>query len=663
MPVKAGQNPFARSYTALSMLAFAVFLGTTTLIVSRPIENFVHDLAMSTISPFVAPPAEEIVVVAITEETLEAFPYRSPIDRGFLAALIARIAAAEPKVIGIDILFDQPTEPQKDDALETAILSAKQSGVPVVLAAAQAEDGLTPRQLEWFREFAPAAPRGLATLARDPFDGVVRGLFTGRTDEVTSAPGFALAMAEVTLGGYVIDPMDRRAPMIYYRAPDAKPFAFKVYPAHTAGVLPPAWFADKHVVIGVDLPIDDRHATPFIMPNGVEEGTLPGVVIHAHMLAQFLSGEKLHKAPFGAVLGALALVVGLAAWLCWRPFAVVLKPVIVIGAVVLWWAVAAVAFSHWAITVPVAAPSILIAGLASAVAFLAWKRDADERRFIQSAFGKYVSPGVVQRIVAEPASLRLGGERRTVTCVFTDLEGFTGFSETLEPERVAAILNAYLDRMCNLFVDHGATIDKVIGDALVGFFGAPASQEDDASMAVSLTLAVDRLSEAFRAGLRAEGIEVGVTRVGVHRGPAIVGNFGGERFFDYTAVGDTVNIAARLEGANKFIGTRLCVSGDVALCATGHSFRPSAALQLKGRASGIETFEPLDTDRLRNEAGRQAFVEAYKRAYALMSSEDPEARQAFAELYRDHPGDGLVALHATRLSNGETGAKIILGEK
>jgi adenylate cyclase len=134
-----------------------------------------------------------------------------------------------------------------------------------------------------------------------------------------------------------------------------------------------------------------------------------------------------------------------------------------------------------------------------------------------------------------------------VTYMFTDLEGFTTLVETEDPVLVTKTLNTYLDRICDLFLDHGATIDKIIGDAVVGFFGAPELQENQAEMAVNLALAVDEFSESFRRVAAEQGLRLGMTRIGINKGKAVIGNFGGDRFFDYTGQGDTVNTAARLE--------------------------------------------------------------------------------------------------------------------
>ena len=322
------------------------------------------------------------------------------------------------------------------------------------------------------------------------------------------------------------------------------------------------------------------------------------------------------------------------------------------------WIVSALVFARWGLYIPVVGPSILVAGLSGLVAFLAWKRDREQGRFLERAFSQYVSPAVVRTIVEHPDRLRLGGERRTVTCIFTDLQGFTSISEKMAPEEIAAVLNGYLDRICNLFVEHGATIDKVIGDAVVGFFGAPAEQGDQSERAVALALAIDDLSEDFRVEMRRTGYGVGVTRIGIHRGPAIVGNFGGERFFDYTAIGDTVNTAARLEGANTYLGTHICASSAVVEHCPAIAFRPSGTIFLKGKTRGIEAFEPLGKG---NPA--VAALEDYGRAFALMQRRQRGAKASFSRLAEMFPDDPLIAFHHKRLENGEKGTDIVLSGK
>jgi adenylate cyclase len=626
----------------LPLIAAAAF-ALVAAVVARPVEFLARDLLMSAASPFTWA-SDEIVLVKITEDTLKAFPYRSPIDRGFLADLVDKLAAAKPKAIGLDILFDQASEAGKD-----ARLAASLAAAPAAIASATAADGLTVAQVAFQQRFAPTVARGLATLWRDS-DGVVREAFAGEG----GLPGLAGAVAKA---GGAAGALQEGA-LIYYRDAAGGAHRFKSYPAHAVRIAPAAWFAGKYVLVGVDLPTEDRHVTPFAALNGVGEGALPGLEIHAHMLAQILSGDRIRRPPLALSFVATLMLAGGAFSLGLRPGSAALKPVLAVAALASLWIVAALAFRMAAIAAPLALPSMLAAGAFAAAAAVAWRRESEERRFIRGAFAKYVSPAVVEGIVADPEKLHLGGVRREVTLVFTDIEGYTALTESIAPETAAAVLNDYLSRMLDLFVAHGATIDKLIGDAVVGFFGAPADDPDQADRAVALALAIDELSEAFRAEMKGKGLELGATRVGVHRGPAIVGNFGGERFFDYTAIGDTVNTAARLEGANKFVATRLCVSGEVAGAVTNRTLRPSAILYLKGKRKGVATFEPLPTG-----APAIAYLDEYSRAFALMQRRDKRAAAAFASLAKRHPGDRLVALHARRLAEGQKGAEISLSEK
>ena len=629
-------------------LAYLVLLCISTALVSPPLENVLRDVMMVSISPFTrAPP--NIVVVAITEQTVAKFPYRSPLDRGFLADIVARIESAHPLVIGIDLLFDQPTEPQKDARLETVIETAS---VPVVIASASRIDGLTPRQFDYLNAFAPSAKRGLAALLHDNLDGVVRGAFPGRQSKEGWTPSFAAAIAAST--GISGD----RAPkeMAYYRTANSLPFNFPTYPAQAVKLAPLSWFEGKYVLIGLDLQQIDRHPTPFALLSGTETGVLPGVAIHAHALAGLLSGDTV-SIPWPAVGYAPMFLAGLfCLWIVSRPIPVVFKPVAVAGAVLLVWIGEAWAFARFAIIVPMVAPALLVLGLSAFTGFLAWRRDANARRFIQSAFSKYVSPAVVAAIVKEPDALHLGGERREITCVFTDVEGFTSLSEKLAPEVLADILNEYLDGLCELFIEHGATVDKVIGDAVVGFFGAPAAQDDQAERAVSLALAVQ--DQAQRLRVRGRGHSFGATRIGIHGGPAIVGNFGGNRFFNYTAIGDTVNTAARLEGANKYIGTKNCISSEVAKKAKRFLLRPAGVLHLKGKNQGIEAFEAMSCT-----SENTILCEEYAKAYALLATDDKLARAAFELLVTNYPHDGLIAFHHSRLASGHFRADIHLADK
>ena len=159
---------------------------------------------------------------------------------------------------------------------------------------------------------------------------------------------------------------------------------------------------------------------------------------------------------------------------------------------------------------------------------------------------------------------RHGGAWREVATIFTDITGFTSLVESAAPEVLGALLNEYVGGMTDIVFAHEGTVAKIIGDAIQVLFNAPGDQPDYATRAIACAHDLDAWAEEFRARWKAKGVNFGTTRIGVHAGPALVGNFGGSRFFDYTAYGDTINTAARLEAANKFLGTRICVSAAVA---------------------------------------------------------------------------------------------------
>ena len=291
--------------------------------------------------------------------------------------------------------------------------------------------------------------------------------------------------------------------------------------------------------------------------------------------------------------------------------------------------------------------------LRSLEAFRAVQRRQQEAERARAQMARYFSPSLAESLSAAADGPSLGAERREVTSMFTDIQGFTTLAESLDPARIGPLLNEYLVAMTEIVFDHGGTLVKIIGDALNVLFGAPADQPDHAARAVRCALALDACAEAFRARWRAEGVAIGVTRLGIHSGVALVGSFGGGRFFDYTAYGDTINTAARLEAANKALGTRICVSQSVAERIPGFLGRPVGDLVLRGRREALAAHEPLTVER--HADGRTA---AYLEAFARMKAGDAGAIPAFATLLSQSDGDGLVSFHLQRLLGGRTGTLV-----
>lgn len=292
-------------------------------------------------------------------------------------------------------------------------------------------------------------------------------------------------------------------------------------------------------------------------------------------------------------------------------------------------------------------------------------RNEQELRELRSAaetaratLSRYFSPNLASALVDDPEFLSLGGERRELTFLFTDLADFTALVEMLDPPVVVALLNEYLDTLTQIVYRHGGTTEKIVGDAVHAIFGAPVDQPDQAARSVACALEIDAFAETFRGAKHEQGIPLGVTRIGLHAGPAIVGNFGGELFFDFTAHGDAINTTARLEGANKHLGTRICASAAVASKVPDFCGRPVGTLVLKGKTRGLEVWEPLTAEQM-----REPSTEAYCEAFRMLEAGDPNARKVFAAIVAHQGEDPLAIFHLVRLLAGETGVRIVFGEK
>jgi adenylate cyclase len=282
------------------------------------------------------------------------------------------------------------------------------------------------------------------------------------------------------------------------------------------------------------------------------------------------------------------------------------------------------------------------------------RRQAEAER-AHASLSRYFSPNLAQMLASDTDAIDLGGQRRDIATLFTDIASFTALVETLEPNVLGPLLNDYLTGMTDLVFAHDGTVAKIVGDALHVLFGAPGEQLDHAARAVACALALDEYAQSFRERWRKKGIALGVTRIGVHAGPAIVGNFGGGRFFDYTAYGDTINIAARLEAANKQLGTRICVSAILAGKVKEFRGRPVGDLMLRGRTEALRAFEPL-----RAEKFEDAATKGYLEVFAKLEAGDPGVMAAFAAHVGKHANDQLASFHLKRLLNGATGTQIAM---
>ena len=382
----------------------------------------------------------------------------------------------------------------------------------------------------------------------------------------------------------------------------------------------------------------------------------PGVAIHAAGLEQMLLGKALTRpiaAPVLEMLAAVAagLLVAVLAALA-PPFVSIATALVLCGGAA--YGALALFAARGLLVDPVPFVVTVFAVFAAAMLARIVLSERDKRR-LRHAFGHYLAPDMVEALAAHPERLKLGGELREMTFLFTDLEGFTAFTERCEPQVLVSVLNAYLAEMCAIVTRHGGTIDKIVGDAVHAMFNAPLDQEDHADRAVACALEIAAFSGRFAKDRAAEGRTIGRTRIGVNTGPAVVGNFGGAGRFDYTAHGDAINTAARLEAANKALGTTICIAAStVALCrhSGADSFRPIGTLMLKGKADGVEAFEPV--------AALPQAPAGWRDAFASLAAVGPDLGAAMRAYAERNPADPIARLHVKRLADNLTGDRIAL---
>jgi adenylate cyclase len=610
-----------------------------------------------------------LLVVAYNDQTLIAARKRSPLDRGLLAKALANLDRMGARAIGIDMLFDQPQD--EDDEL-VATLRAMKTPVFVGYADVATNAGeIVYAQQKFLDEFIgrlkgsgarPASVRlnenfGVTRRWPDIIAGLPpvlgRAMLAGAGDDrakrfagYTGAIRYRLSTedsAEIERPVFSSLPIDSFAIPGLGENPD-------LVAALAAQV------KDRYVLVGGDIVDVDRVPTTFTSITGASP---PGIEIHAEMIAQMLDGARLP--PFASwQLWAIAALVVLCAALTslleasvWKALPLLILQLVVIGGAPF------LAQQQGMDTLGMPAVGLLLGWVLAflAVSSAARASGAVERRFAQGALGKYLPADIAQEIIDHPERLTLSGTKVDLYILFSDLEGFTQMSHQLEPEMVATLLNDYLDRLSQVVLDHGGVIDKYVGDAVVAFWGAPIARADDGEKAARCGYAMWQAGEAFRAEVAARdpGLpRIGKTRVGMHYGEAVVGNFGGERRIQYTALGDAMNTAARLESANKPLKSCVMASRELAERSGLDWWRPMGKVVLRGRARPVELCEPAPDFPA---ADREALAKAM-----ILAENDPAGAAAIVEdVAVRHGSDEALQNLLMRIRNSGEGNAYVLG--
>ena len=654
------------------LLAIGVFVAVASwkLPLLRDAESALYDLRAATLAPAVDTD-KRIALVVYTPDTNRKTGKISPVDRTMMAKAIANIGKLGAKAVGVDVLLDSP---QADDpVLHDALQGMK---IPVFLAFTT--NKASPENITWEQE---QDLRATIAAVRGPTVRPASILLDNDADNVARRwparkPGMPPLLSMAMTGAVPGDADARFArftgPIRFRRPASSDRPVFDELPIDFLADPETAAFAEeqirgRYVLVGAHFSDFDKFDTPFTRTNTriMGETQTIGVAVHAAMLAQVLDHVLPREVPTIARIGFALLAVGLGALTALaraRTWLLALGVVLQLALVsLLPFVMQRAGFD----TLDLPAFGWFVGWLLGYLAVSSALRalNAAQREFAQGALGKYLPRSIASEIMRNPERLQLHGEKRAIFCLFSDLEGFTKLTHAVEPEMIARLLNDYLDRLSAVVLQYGGTLDKFVGDAVVAFWGAPLAKPDDGERAIAAAMAMYQAGEDFRRAVP-EGVPpVGRTRVGVHYGEAIVGNFGGEGRIQYTALGDAMNTAARLEGANKTLDTTVLVSrealerlgGEFATSSDQPRFRPMGTVTLRGRATPVEVFEPLPPGDERDTELAEALVAAHR------AGDGAAVRNVTERIAQTAMDDRALANLAARLAEAHEGESHVLG--
>ena len=646
------------------------------------------------------------VVVAIDEETFRTPPFEGTPSVTWtpeIAQVLSAIIEGGAKVVGLRVVFptsiEQSAAPFGNETLGARVHGFDRDYLRALALGARAGKVVLGEVQHQDRPLLPSpGQRAAVGFGRNirslnvltDSDGVIRRLPLSFEVDEEKVPSMAAELAARGIG-----PLSEAvSPRPAQQAPDVLTLKFQGgadgIPTYSLADLHACvakddkdffkrHFSGKIVLIGVLLDVEDRQITSkrfATAPEGARaercaltpvagqkftRGSIAGVYIHATAVNNLLRGDGLIE--FGRIgiaicSFALAALVAAAA-LAFGPVAAALVSA---GLAIAWVAAATVAFRH-ALTLPLVEP--LIAGIAALGATIGYRFViADSgKRLLRQSFALYLAPAVIERMLSSNKPPALGGEMRNVTVYFSDIAEFSSLAENIPPAELVAAMNEYFSEMTDIIERHGGFVDKYIGDAIVAVFGAPLADPEHATNAVHAALEcrtrlgmLADVSRRFGGALR--------QRIGLNSGEALVGNIGSRRRFNYTVMGDMVNLASRLEGSNKLYGTTVIASQTtVALTGAAFVWRELDTIRVKGRMQAVPIFEPLGAaghvaPKLRNSA--RAYGEGLKhyrardfagaaQQFALAAGDDPPSAlflERVQELARKPPGPDWEPVNA-----------------
>jgi len=643
-----------------------------------------------------------VIVVAIDEETYQTPPFKGSPTLTWtreIGRVLAAIIDGGAKVVGLDVIFPTSIE-QSEIPFDEEPLGARMRGFDrnflrtlatgaaagkIVLGEIQSRDNPvrpSPAQRIAVRQQTNIRPLNVYL---DPDDVVRRIPLTFSIDN-KPIPSMALELASRALNARPEPTPAGGMTLQDYEIPSAVPNTLTLNFYGGENVIPTFSFADLHacaergdadffrrqfdgkvVIVGTLLEFEDRKLTskrfatgsdisraprcalaPPTAASQLRRSSIPGVYVQATAVSNLIGRDavvELGRLPVTLVAIAFAALGAIAA----RTLAPLGAGLLYGGAAVVYILAAAAVFTYRPLALPLSDP--ILAGAASLIAMVGYRFVVtdQEERFLRKSFALYLAPQVIDSMLASEQMPELGGEMRNVTVFFSDVAGFSTIAEKMTPHALVSLMNEYLSAMTDIIESYGGYVDKYIGDSIVAVFGAPVGDPDHACNAVRAALHCrERLDELNRGNTAFQGHRL-AHRIGLNSGDALVGNIGSRRRFNYTVMSDAVNVASRLEGANKYFGTSIMASEmTVALTGARFAWRELDAIRVKGRSDPVKIYEPLA------EAGKQtreqsAVAAAYAEGLAFWRARDfHRACDCFARVSAEDAPSALFRDRAKR---------------
>jgi adenylate cyclase len=687
---------------ALAIVSVALICGALS---ASPLFDFAHGLSLDILTALrwemfgvrSDPAVSSAVVVAIDEESHQTSPLKdSPTITwtGEIGRVLTAVLDGGAKAVGFDIVvptsLEQSEIPFGDGVLGDKVRGLDRDFLRALAKGTVAGKVLLGEQLRGDAPFLPSQGQRIAVRQQQNIrplntftdgDDIVRRLPLSFVVDGARTTSMALELASRALKARAEFGDDGAVTLAGYQIPSRVPNTMTLNFEGGADDIPTYSFADlrlcavkndkdyfkrqfagKIVVFGTVQDLEDRRLTSKRFTTGLEgahaprcaleqkpvapnfkRSTIAGVYIHATAINNLIARDavvELARLPIALIAVLAAALAAIAARLLQPVYAIVL----VVAAIVIYAACATVTFHH-AIALPLSEPLIAGAGALAIMGGYRFMVSDKDRRLLQKSFALYLAPHVINRMLTSSKLPELGGETRHVTIFFSDLESFSQIAEAMSPDALMALMNEYLSEMTDIIEGHGGYVDKYIGDSIVAVFGAPAEDRDHAANAARAALdCCKRLEELNFEAASFQGRQL-TQRIGINSGDALVGNFGSRRRFNYSVMSDAVNLASRLEGANKFYGTTIIASEATAeLAGDGFVWRELDTVRVKGRTQALKIFELL----ARAEQGSSlpdAVVTDYAKGLAhWRAGEFGPAAESFARAASaDRPSENFLA--------------------